>query len=283
MDEYRLNQQGETEATPGRAATRRTFLVRAGLAGGGVAALLAGARFNTAFADSPSGYTDTTVDILRAALTAEQLATTFYYQGIAGPTAPNLGPVHNANNLNYFQAALWQEYQHASIFASLGVSSLAGSAPQFYFPTGAFANAANFLAVLDALETAFIGAYLAAIREWANPASAAAMSVPSGFTAWQLAEVAGQFLGTEAEHRALGRVTSGMNPPNNLILEQAPFTFVGSGTNTNGTAVGALLPFVAGGSGFSTAAYPMPSASQISAAASPYTNLTNPGLAPAQP
>lgn len=46
-----------------------------------------------------------------------------------------------------------------------------------------------------------------------------------------------------AQHRALGRVTSGTNPPNNLILEEAAFSNVAE-------AVPVLLPFVAGGSGF---------------------------------
>lgn len=260
------------------ATRRRGFIKRAGVVAGGTALLtLTGAgSFTTAFATGPC--TDSTLDIINAALTAEQLATTFYYNGIAGPTAPMLGPVHNNNNLNYFQAALWQEYQHASILASLGATSLAGNQPKFYFPTGTFDNASNFLAVLDALETAFIGAYLAAIGEWAGD-SANALSNTDGFTGPQLAKIAGQFLGTECEHRALGRVTSGMNPPNNLILERAPYLCVGTVADTSGTAVGALLKFVTGGSGFSTVALGLPSESQISAAASPFTNLTNPGLA----
>lgn len=277
MDDLEKGMHVEGRGEAASSASRRGFIKRAGLVAAGATALLGGVTFSTAFADS-SSCTDTTTDILRAALTAEQLATTFYYQGVAGPRASNLGPVHNANNLNYFQAALWQEYQHASIFASLGVASLAGANPQFYFPTNAFDKADTFLAVLDALETAFVAAYLAAIRTWADPTSPAATSVPSGFSAPQLAEIAGQLLGTEAEHRALGRVASGTNPPNNLILEQALFSCVGTPTDANGTAVGALLPFVAGGSGFA-GPYVLPSGSQIATAASPYTNLTNPGLA----
>jgi hypothetical protein len=262
-------------------SSRRALLRRAGLvAVGGTALSLAGAaNFATAFA-ATGNCPDSTLDILNAALTAEQLATTFYYLGVAGPNAGNLVEVHNSANLNYFQAALWQEFRHAQIFAGLGATSLAGSHPTFYFPANTFANDSAFLGVLNALETAFIGAYLAAIGEWAGD-STNALSNTYGFTGPQLAKIAGQFLGTEAEHRALGRVTGNVNPPNNLILEAAPFECVGSLTNASGTAVGALLPFVTG-SGFpqgATGPYALPDPSQVKSAASPYDNLTNPGFA----
>jgi hypothetical protein len=246
---------------------RRAFLKKAGVAAGAAALWTVGAgSFTKVFAQSGS-CGDSVQDILNAALTAEQLATTFYYQGLAGPRAANLGPVHNSNNLNYFQAALEQEYQHTVILTSLGATSLAGSSPAFYFPVDAFHNAGTFLAVLDALETAFIGAYLAAIGEFAAAGSP------------QFAKVAGQFMGTEAEHRVLGRVVAGMNPPNNLILEAAIFECVGTVANSSGTAVGALLPFVTGGPGFASSATDLPSPSQVNAAASPFNNLANPGLA----
>jgi hypothetical protein len=276
---------GERDMTKTSGNVDRRGFLKAGGALGGAGALMAtgGFSFSRAFASGGTA-TDTTLDILNAALTAEQLATTFYYQGVAGPRSSNLGSIHNANNLNYFQAALYQEYQHASIFSSLGATTLAGKdasgTPQFYFPAGSFKNSAAYLGVLDALETAFIGAYLAAIGEWAGDSSPA-LAQTYGFTGPQLAKIAGQFMGTEAEHRVLGRVTSGANPPNNLILEAAPYTQVGSPTNTNGTAVGALLPFVTG-SGFAGGAegpYSLPTNAQVTAAASPYTNLTNPGIA----
>lgn len=261
---------------PGGAAARSRgqFLRQAGLVAGGVAVLSA-ATFTSAFAATDAACPDTTSDILNAALTAEQLATTFYYNGLLASTLPK---VHSNANLNYFQAALWQEYQHASLFASVGATTLAGgSPPQFYFPTNVFVYDAVFLGVLDVLETIFIAAYTAAIGAWAGDAPNAVSSTGS-FTGPQLAKIAGQILGTEAEHRALGRVAQGVNPPNNLIVERAPFECVGSPTNSSGTAVGALLPFVTGGNGF-TGPYVLPGATDISTAASPYNTLVFPPLA----
>jgi hypothetical protein len=275
-------QRTAANSTPDHALAtsgRRAFLGRAGMAAGGAAllGLSSMGSFATAFASSTSLSPDTTQDILNAALTAEQLATTFYYRGLVGPNAENLVLVHNQANLNYFQAAVWQEHEHAALFSSVGAVSLAGSSPAFYFPTGTFKSDASFLAVLDALETAFIGAYLAAIGEWAGD-SANAVASTGSFTPPQLAKIAGQIMGTEAEHRALGRVTLGVNPPNNLIYEAAPYVSVGSPTNASGTAVGTLLPFVTGGSGFS-GPFALPSTEKVRDAAGKYTNLVNPGLA----
>ena len=241
-----------------RTGSRRTFIkgAFAAAAVGGAAA----AGFPSLFGTASAAGSDTNAAILKAARTAEELATTFYYQGVAGPTAPNLGKVHDANNLNYFQAALWQEYQHVRILTNpLGATSYASGT--FYLPTAWFDNSANFLAALDVLETAFIGAYLAAIREFAE----------NGFPFYS--EVAGDFLGTETEHRVLGRITSGSNPPNNWILENAEFQTVGA-------AVGVLGGFLSPGPG--TAAYTMPTPDQISAAAAPFNNLANPGLVQAR-
>jgi hypothetical protein len=203
---------------------------------------------------------DTTQGILNAAVTAEQIATVLYYEAIAGPNAPQLGPVHNNNNLNYFQAALWQEYQHIQLLSQRGGTSLTGSAaPMIYFPNDAFTNSASFLSLLDTLENAFIGAYLAAVSYWAS------QSLP-GF-----AEDAAQIMGIEAEHRALGRVTSGSNPPNNLIVEAAPFSTVSQ-------AVPALLPFVQAGSGYT--GYTFPTETRIRAAVTGgiIQSISDPGL-----
>lgn len=203
---------------------------------------------------------DTTQGILNAAVTAEQIATVLYYEAIAGSSAPNLGPVHNHNNLNYFQAALWEEYQHIQLLGARGGTSLTSSAtPTIYLPSSAFSNSGSFLSLLDTLENAFVGAYLAAVSYWASQSQA-------GF-----AEDAAQIMGVEAEHRALGRVTSGSNPPNNLIVEGALFSTVSD-------AVPALLPFVQGGSGFT--AYSFPSDTRIRAAVTAGTmqSISDPGL-----
>lgn len=225
-----------------RTLTRARFLKTTGAAVGSVGfASLFGVTGNALAASG-----DSTQSIIDAALTAEQIATSFYYQGIAGANASRLGPVHNSNNLNYFQAALYQEYQHIQLLSSLGANSLTGSAtPTLYFPTGTFDKSGSFLSLLDTLENAFIGAYLAAVNYWATTGAPV------------YAEAAAQIMGVEAEHRALGRVTSGSNPPNNLVLEDALFQNVSD-------AVPVLLPFVQGGPGFTAVSFP--SKAQIEAA-----------------
>jgi hypothetical protein len=247
------------EARVADALSRGGFLKRTGALAGVVA--LFGATGRLGLASASASTADTTQGILDAALTAEQIATVFYYQGVAGPTAPLLGPVHNANNLNYFQAALWEEYQHIQLLSSLGGRSLTGSdAPSISFPNGVFQKPSSFLGLLDTLEHAFVGAYLAAVSYWAS------QSQPV------FAEGAAQIMGVEAEHRALGRVASGSNPPNNLILEDAAFASVSD-------AVPVLLPFVSGGPGFT--AYAFPTRSQVEAAvtSSIISAVSNPGLA----
>ena len=255
--------------------SRRGFLKRAGLAGlaAGGATVVSGMTFGNVFAmgdeaDHEGG--DRTLDVFNGALTAEQLAVTFYYNGLQtnpGVFVDVLSPDH----VHYFQAALWEEHRHAQLFAAVGGSSLAGATPKFFFPTSSFTDQHTFLAVLSALEDAFIGAYLAAVGDWSREDSRARETVPEGFTPSQLAQIAAQIMGVEAEHRVLGRDVDGKAVPNNRILEKALFRSVGMVANHSGTAVGALLPFVTGGAGFSVTALPLPTDSQVMAAATPAT------------
>jgi|DewCreStandDraft_2_1066082.scaffolds.fasta_scaffold00290_19 hypothetical protein len=277
------NETHEQASAPSAAtnatATRSTLLRRGGLIAGGAAllAMVQPISFPQAFAQT-AGCPESTTDILNAALTAEQLATTFYYQALVGGP-PRLQVVHDEEKRPYFQAALWEEFQHAALFSSVGAKSLAGPSPRFYFPAPTFSSSTQFLRVLDALETAFISAYIAAIGAWAG-ASPNAVSSTGSFTPAQLAKIAAQILGIEAEHRVLGRDAGGEEVPNNLILERALFSCVGSATNTSGTAVGALLPFVTGGPGFA-GPYTMPSEEQVRSAVGSViiAKVINPGLA----
>lgn len=186
--------------------TRRDFLKKAGFVGaavtfGGLAEPLLGGT-STVFAATG----ESTQEIINYALTAEQLATTFYWHG----RYSDLGAVTNSDNLPYLKAAIIEENYHAQLLAKSGAKSLAGSSPKFWFPQNTFKDPNVFLAVLDALETAFIEAYLAAIYQFSLNGRA------------DLAELAGQILGVEAEHRVLGRVISQHSIPNNLGLEKAP-------------------------------------------------------------
>lgn len=205
---------------------------------------------------------DTPAEISTAALIAEDLATTFYYNGLVGPVIqdPNLaGPggtaTHvssggNFGNVDYLRAALSEEIAHANLFrALLRISAPANDPVQtFYFPAGVFDTLAPFIATLEALENAFIGAYLNAIAEFARMSGVAGTG--SNYTSRQLSyysEVAAAILGVESEHRALGRVISNSNPANNRNYELVDGIY--SVYNGSHSAVVALTPFLTSSTG----------------------------------
>ncbi len=231
-------------------------------------------------AQSTSGNQDTANQIITAALIAEDLATTFYFNGLIGPvvqdpalagpggtaTNPN-GSNSNIPNLTYVRAAMSQEISHANLLRTVG--NLGTSASQdpyqtFYFPAGTFNTLAAFTATLDALENAFIGAYLSAVRELSLLASRSAVrGVPPGaygaanYSAAQLsyvAAVATSILGIECEHRVLGRVINNTAQANDKNFEQTDgLTAVYHGSKS---AVAALTPFLtpSTGQGYSLSA-----------------------------
>jgi hypothetical protein len=261
---------------------RRKFLTQAGVLGIGTAAAALTLGSRPAFAETDSAAEaaeereqakDTVKEIFTAALIAEDLATVFYYNALIGPVImdPNLaGPggsatdvtsAGNAGNVNYLQAALSEEIAHANLFrALLGGSAASGDPVQtFYFPSNAFATLANFTGLLNALEDAFIGAYLNAIQEFATKGASVRWdgrnwshqdNDGSRYSAEELeyfSKVAASIMGIEAEHRVLGRVISNTNPANNLAYEQTDgLNAVYNGPNS---AVAALTPFLTASTG----------------------------------
>jgi len=255
---------------------RRSFMTRAGMMGltAAAAAFLPGTPVRAdsddrGDLDNLSG--DTAQEIFTAALIAEDLASTFYYNGLIGPVImdPNLaGPGGSANNVTsagnmgnvqYFQAALSEEIAHANLLRALigKTSSSTDPVQTFYFPTGTFDTLAAFTGVLDALENAFIGAYLLATIEFAQMAVDAKgyghRQRDASGKAYKttdleyFAQVAASIMGVESEHRVLGRVVSNTNPANNLNYEQTDgLTSVYNGKKS---AVVALTPFLAPGPG----------------------------------
>jgi hypothetical protein len=258
---------------------RRSFVTRSAAIGAGAAAaaFLPGSfRALRASGSFPDGFGredasgDTAQQIFTAALIAEDLATTFYYNGLVGGVIqdPNLsGPggtatdvtaAGNLGNVEYVRAALSEEIAHADLLRSLinGTKPSGDPYQTFYFPTGSFDTLGPFLSLLDALENAFIGAYLTATLEFAEMA----IDTRSGrlqfdatgkpYSAEDLAyygQVAASILGIESEHRVLGRVISNTNPANQLNYEQTDgLTSVYNGKKS---AVVALTPFLAPGSG----------------------------------
>ncbi len=260
-----------TEVNP----ARRLFFKGVGNAGlTATAALLFGDLPVLLNAQSTAANQDTVTQILTAALIAEDLATTFYYNGLVGPVIqdPSLaGPDGTATaptstgqslgNLSYIRAALNQEIEHATLLRAIANRQNGPAADPyltFYFPANTFSSLATFISTLESLENAFIGAYLNAIREFSTLAARSAVrNVPQGqygstdYSAAQysyFAMVAASILGVECEHRALGRVIVHMPPTsNNLYYEQTDgLTSVYHGS---GSAVAALTPFLTASTG----------------------------------
>lgn len=251
----------------------------AGAAGGAGADPAAGSSAGAGTAGAVPA--DTVQQIFTAALIAEDLATTFYYNGLvgrviqdpalAGPEGTATGVFGSEGNVGYLRGALAQEIAHADLLRSLTGRADAAADPvqAFYFPAGTFDDLDAFLTILDGLESAFIGAYLGAIRELTRMASglgpeAAVQRDAAGtpYTRAQLAafvEAAAVILGTETEHRALGRVIARAIPANNLCFEQrSGIRMVWTGA---ASAVAALGHFVQpGGEGFAAKPYPLAAA-----------------------
>jgi hypothetical protein len=250
---------------------RRKFFRQAGMFGFGAAVSGLALAGKPAQAQGNSNQAaDTTAELFTAFLIAEDLATTFYYNALigsviqdpslAGPggTATHITSNGNAGNVNYLQAALIQEFQHASLFRDV-LTGTAGNQTNdpyqtFYFAPDTFSSISVFLATLNALENAFIGAYLTLIEELAYKATAALQGHLTGgdtkYSAQQyelFAKIAASILGVESEHRVLGRVIGNVNPANNYNYEQLDgLTSIYNGPNS---AVVALTPFLAPGAG----------------------------------
>lgn len=145
--------------------------------------------------------TDSIVTILTVARTAEQLAVTFYTNGIAN--ADKLGIT--GDNLANLKAALVEEQIHQQLFTASGGQSLAAT---FSFPQGpqTFTDLKTFIATQQQLEGVFDSAFLAAIMEFAQ------LGRPD------LAQLSGQIACVESEHRALGRVIGGLVPADNYAF-----------------------------------------------------------------
>jgi len=278
---------------------RRAALTSAGLAGvavlGGLPASARAISFPALLRDRENGpsvddQADTAQEIFTAALIAEDLASTFYFNGLTVPaiigdpslsnggTATNPGPNAALDDIGYLRAALHQEITHANLLRTL----IGGSAPsgdpvqKFFFPTGTFDTLPVWISVLETLENAFIGAYLSAVQELALMAAHippfasqqfdfAGRPYKPGELA-HFAKVAASICGVECEHRALGRAIGGGGilpggsiPADNLCFEQTD----GLKTLFNGpsSAVAALTPFVTGNApGFSSTPFSLATA-----------------------
>lgn len=262
---------------------RRSFVTGIGMASLGVAAVgLSGCGSSmTAMAQtsSSSSSADTAQQIFTAALIAEDLATTMYYNALiggviqdpnlagSGGTATSVTAGGSVANVGYLRGALAEEISHATLLRSVLNISASTSDPvqTFYFPTGTFDNLTNFFPVLIALETAFIAAYMTAVQEFSlmignvSPYTSSQVSASGqAYTATQLAsfaKISAAILGVEAEHRTLARAIpppptfNGVSilPSDNVCYESTDtLQSVYTGMNS---AAAALQPFLAQASG----------------------------------
>jgi hypothetical protein len=198
---------------------RRTFFQSLGRLGLGAAATGLAMNGIPRLRAQSAASQETANQILTAALVAEDLAATCYYNGLIGGVMqdPNLaGPggsaklpsvPSNVQNVAFLRAALAQEVAHASQLRLLGNLGSGSTDPYqtFYFPSDAFTTLNAFFGVVASIEAALAGAYLVAVREFAALAAQTASSVPDGpaggpYSAAQLeymAQVAASILGVE--------------------------------------------------------------------------------------
>jgi len=201
---------------------RRSFLKgTAGLGGGIAMASFAGAfGISTALANHNAD--DDPQTILNLAATAETLAVTHYYSALTART------FHlDDADIAYLKYALDAEQQHLDFLNANGGKALA---ERFFVPATVLSDPALFVQVTSQAETAFVGAYLAATRRFAelgNP---------------RLAATAAQVACVEAQHLALAREIGGL-VPNDISLALPIYYNVSD-------AVPTLAPFLQGGSGF---------------------------------
>jgi len=185
-------------------ATRRGFMQKLMLVGGGAAAGAAGlGRVIGVFADAAT-------DFVNAAVGAERIGIAFYGNAL-GAGSPYSMPgdaatrtLLNSSHRSYFQAAFNQESSHLTTLLGAG-----GSFPfaHFGFPAGTFGSPDSMLAMGMQLESIFIGAYLGAVKAAAGSGNAF------------VAEAAAQICGIECEHRVLINDIAGISPPNDRFYE----------------------------------------------------------------
>lgn len=204
--------------------SRRTFLKGSAFASG--AGLL---TFNSIFGFSrvlgQEMADDDLQTIINTAATAELFATTHYLAAINGADDLGLTPEQVA----YMKAGFLAEQDHLELLVSLGATPLFN---EFYVPANLFSDLATFAATTEVAETAFTGAYLAAVRIWGQSAE----TMPFAVTAAQIAAV-------EETHRVQVR---------DIGRKLGPNTSYAQYTLRNVTsAVPILLPFLDGsGEGF---------------------------------
>jgi hypothetical protein len=230
--------------------SRRRFVKGAAGVGGGLAVASFASVFGLKEALANHDRMDEPATILNLAATAEALAVTFYYSGI---TAGNFNL--DAADVAYLKLAMDAEDYHYDFLTGAGGKPLT---TKFYVPANVLSDVNVFVQTGLAAETAFVGAYLAATRRFAELGQG------------KLAATAAQHAASEAVHLALIRDIAGL-VPNDLALPAAIYYNVSD-------AVPTLAPFLQGGDGF-IGPVEMPTQAQIDAALGGLTAIRAPVFA----
>lgn len=173
--------------------------------------LLAGASAGVALGATASpliasAATDDPITIISVALVAEYLAVTFQTNALANAATIGLRP----DEIATVRAVVSEEAIHINYLKAYGAKDLygaAGSGQAFTFPANTFTSRSGYATTAVILETAFVTAYMAAVRDFAANSRA------------DLAQLAYQVGAVEAEHRALSRVIGGFVPYSDLAFE----------------------------------------------------------------
>jgi hypothetical protein len=178
--------------------------------GAGVAAM---ALPSVTRAQTTTAATETTQDIINIADTAEHLAVTVL-TAAANSALTGSDPLGLKANggllLAVVQAALAEEQYHADFLEKNGAKPLTDT---FTVPDPKIlTDPVTFFSTIEAAETLFVGAYMAATREFSEMGNRT------------LAQYTYQIGGVEAEHRVLARAALALAgqdhvPPNNLAFE----------------------------------------------------------------
>lgn len=197
----------------------RRNLLKGTLAGGAAISFSALFGYGQVFAQDDG---DDPQTILNLAATAETFACTHYYTALTQSTIQL-----DAGELSNIKGFLDAELQHLEFLNGNGGQTLV---TEFYAPENVFTDRAQFSVITEQAEFAFVGAYIAAVRRFAELGSPL------------LATVAAQVGAVEQEHLALVRQIGGRRP-NNQSIARAPFM------NTS-DAVPILQPFLEGAENF---------------------------------
>lgn len=193
--------------------SRRRLLKGAGAVGLGVMAAQAGILQHAGLIRSVAADSEGVTDIINIAATAEAMAVTLLGGAIDSAKHGSYNkPIPDAV-IAILQAARSEEQYHLSYLQSAGAKPLTET---FTVPdTKILTDTTTLFKTIVALETAFIAAYMAAAREFAD------MKQPS------LVKVAYQIGAVEAEHHVLANYALGTRPANDVAFEKAMFATVG--------------------------------------------------------